>query len=152
VARTTFAPIPQFDVTARGRFDQRTLNVNFADATATAGTDALRLTGGYLYSNSNLFSYYDSLPANFVNTPRHEVSAGATAKLGAWKFRGNVQRDIYLRKFVGLNAGATYEDECFIFDVSYYRRYTSLLADGGDSGVLFSVTLKTVGEFGFHGN
>ncbi len=152
VARTSFTPIPEFDLTARGRFDQRTMNVNFADATATAGTDAFRVNGGYLYSNSNLFTYYDNPPANFVNTPRHELFAGATTKIGAWRMRANVQRDIYLRKWVGISAGATYEDECFIFDVGYYRRYTSLLADGGDSGLLFSITLKTVGEFGFHAN
>ena len=152
VSKLSFTPIPQFDLTARGRFDQRTWNVNFADMTATAGTDLLRINGGYLYSNTNQFTYYDNPPASFVNTPRNEIYVGASTKFGPWSLNGNLRRDLHLNKFVGIGAGATYEDECFIFDVRYYRRYTSLLADGGDSGVLFSITLKTVGEFGFHAN
>lgn len=152
VAKASFTPIPEFDITTRGRFDQRTWNVNFGDVTASAGNDLLRVTGGYLYSNSNVFAYYDNPPANFINQPRNEIFLGASTKFGTWSLNANVRRDIHLNKFVGIGAGATYEDECFIFDVRYYRRYTSLLADGGDSAVLFSITLKTIGEFGFHAN
>ena len=47
-------------------------------------------------------------------------------------------------------AGGAYEDECFIFDVSFQRRYTSINNDHGASTILFEVTLKTIGEFGFH--
>ena len=45
---------------------------------------------------------------------------------------------------------ATYEDECFIFDISYYKRSTSLNGDNGASLVLFQVTFKTVGQVGYH--
>jgi hypothetical protein len=31
-----------------------------------------------------------------------------------------------------------------------YKRYTSIGNDHGDSAVLFQITLKTVGQFGFH--
>ena len=53
-------------------------------------------------------------------------------------------------QMVSVLAGGSYEDECFIFDISFYRRYTSVNGDGGASSVLFQITLKTVGEFGFH--
>jgi LPS-assembly protein len=46
--------------------------------------------------------------------------------------------------------GGGYEDECFIFDLRFFRRYTSIANDHGDTAVLFQITLKTVGEFGFH--
>jgi LPS-assembly protein len=45
----------------------------------------------------------------------------------------------------------TYEDECFIFDVNFSRRYTSIDNDNGGTTILFQITLKTVGQFGFHG-
>jgi LPS-assembly protein len=152
VARASYTPSPNFDLTTRGRFDARTFNVNFADVTATAGNDLLSVNAGYLYSNTNQFIFYDNPPANFVNAPRDEVSLGANTKYGVWKFSASARRDLRLSRFVSIDAGATYEDECFIFDVRYYRRYVSILSDGGDSGLLFTVTLKTVGEFGFHGS
>lgn len=43
---------------------------------------------------------------------------------------------------------ATYEDECFIFDVSYNKRYTPLNGDNGATSILFQLTFKTVGQFG----
>ena len=45
---------------------------------------------------------------------------------------------------------ATYEDECFILDANVARRYTSLNGDTGATLVLFQITFKTVGQFGFH--
>ena len=45
---------------------------------------------------------------------------------------------------------ATYEDECFIFDVSYNKRYTPLNGDNGATSVLFQITFKTVGLFGLN--
>jgi len=37
-----------------------------------------------------------------------------------------------------------------IFDLTFYKRYTSIAGDSGDTMVLFQITLKTVGQFGFH--
>ena len=51
---------------------------------------------------------------------------------------------------VSAGVHATYEDECFIFDANASRRYTSLDGDHGETIVLFTITLKTVGQFGFH--
>ncbi len=47
-------------------------------------------------------------------------------------------------------ADAAYEDECFIFDVRFSRRYTSYNGDNGASYLLFQVTFKTVGQFGYN--
>ena len=157
VARQSFTPGPYLDLSLRERFDRRSLQTKFADATVSAGPEAFRMSAGYLYSTTTPYLFYDNAPTSAaslaaLNTPRNEVSVGANVKFGAWRFGGNARRDVRINKFVGLDAGGTYENECFIFDVRFYRRYTSLLADSGDSGLLFNITLKTVGEFGFHAN
>jgi LPS-assembly protein len=46
-------------------------------------------------------------------------------------------------------ATAAYEDECFILDVRFIRRYTTLLNDHGSTAVLFFFTFKTIGQFGY---
>jgi LPS-assembly protein len=51
---------------------------------------------------------------------------------------------------VAVGADAIYEDECFIFDLRYYRRYTSFNGDNGSTTFLVQLTFKTVGQFGFN--
>ncbi len=156
VARQTVQPIPQIDLTMRERFDHDTGQTHFADFTTTVGNELLKVNAGYIYSNTNSYLYYDQAPNTAaalaaLNTPRNEVSVGASTHIGAWTVRGNVTDDVHLHRLSSVSAHTTYEDECFIFDVFLYRRYTSVLSDQGDSGILFSITLKTIGEFGFHG-
>jgi LPS-assembly protein len=157
VARQSFTPGPYLDLTARERFDHDNLRTQYADATISAGTDLLRVSAGYLFSTTTPYTEYDN-PVNStasitaLNTPRQEASVGLASKFSPWKISGSVRRSLETNQMVGIDAGGSYEDECFIFDVRYYRRYTSVLNDQGDSAVLFNITLKTVGEFGFHAN
>jgi LPS-assembly protein len=51
---------------------------------------------------------------------------------------------------VAVGADATFENECFIFDIRFTKRYTSVNGDNGYETVLFTITLKTIGAFGFH--
>ena len=44
---------------------------------------------------------------------------------------------------------AIYEDECFVFDLRFYRRYTSVNNDNGATTVMFLFTFKTIGQFGY---
>jgi LPS-assembly protein len=46
-------------------------------------------------------------------------------------------------------ADAAYEDECFILDVRFSRRYTSFNGDNGSTALLIQFTLKTIGQFGY---
>lgn len=78
------------------------------------------------------------------------MSLNANTHFGNYRFNAFVRRDLETSKMVGVGAGGAYEDECFIFDVKYYRRFTSINNDNGDQTILFTVTLKTVGQFGFH--
>ena len=156
VARQTIQPTPWLDLTMRERFNHDTWQTRFADATATVGNDRLSLNAGYTYSSTSAFYYYDYVPGSVsanqaLNTPRNEASLGFNTHVGQWRFGGSAQENLREARLVGVDAHASYEDECLIFDVRFYRRYTSILKDQGDSGLLFSVTLKSIGEFGFHG-
>ena len=154
VSHLSYQPNRYVDLTSRQRFDHRTLDVTFADAVASAGTDLLRVSAGYLYSNTTPYYWYDNAASATLHTipgpPRNEISFNATTKFGVWRANGFVRRDLQTRKMVAVGLGGAYEDECFIFDVRYSRRYTSIAYDHGDTTVLFTVTLKTVGQFGFH--
>jgi LPS-assembly protein len=77
------------------------------------------------------------------------VSLGVSSKWGAYRFSANVRRDLQTNQMVQAGADAIYEDECFIFDLKFFRRYTSINGDGGDTAVLFLLTFKTIGQFGY---
>lgn len=154
VSHLSITPATWFDVTSRQRFDPGTARLHFADLLATTGTDALRVNSGFIYSNTSPYTLYDVAPTassvSTTNTPRNELTLGFSTKLDHWKLRGFARRDMHLSKMTALGTGATYEDECFTFDASFYRRYTGINGDHGDTIILFQITLKTVGEFGFH--
>jgi LPS-assembly protein len=50
---------------------------------------------------------------------------------------------------VAAGADAAYEDECYILDFRFYRRYTSFNGDNGGTTVLVQMTFKTIGQFGY---
>ena len=157
VTRQTFTPGNTFDITARERFSHDTLKPTFADLIGSAGPDWLRFSGGYIYATSTPLNYYNQPPTAAasildLNTPRNEVSFGGSTKIAPWKVGVSARRDLQLNKMVSIDANVAYEDECFIFAISFYKRYFSINGDHGDSGLMFNITLKTVGEFGFRGN
>jgi len=149
VTRTTVSPTPWFDLTGRTRLDNRTGNVRFADAIGTAGTPLLRVSGGYIYSAVNPYFLYDqpTIPASYFRH-RNEATVSASTQFDKYRASAYVRRDLELAKLSAAGVHATYEDECFVFDVSYNRRYTSLNGDNGASSILFQLTFKTVGQFG----
>ena len=159
VARATITPTTWFDLTARTRVDPHSNAIRFVDTLGSVGVPALRLSAGYFYSATNPYFLYDQSPTTVPPTgyppsffiPRNEITLGASSQYGAYKFSGFVRDDIRLHKLVGIGARGTYEDECFIFDVNFLKRYTSINNDTGGTTILFQITLKTVGQFGFHG-
>ena len=153
VARGTFTPTKWLDLTYRTRLDSRTLATHFADAVTSVGVDRFRVSGGYIYTNFNPYTYYDQ-PApppagNSYYFPRNEVTLGLSSKWGNYRFTGNVRRDLATNQMVSVGADAIYEDECFIFDLRLFRRYTSINGDNGSTAILFLLTFKTIGQFGY---
>jgi LPS-assembly protein len=152
VSHISYTPSQWLDFTARERFDRGNFNLRFADALATGGPSWLRLSGGYVYSAFNPYSYYDVAPTGNLGTvPRNEITLGASTSYGPWKLHASARRDLQNNDMVSMGAGASYEDECLIFSVDFFRRFTSINNDDGDSSIVFQLTFKTVGTFGFHG-
>ena len=159
VARATITPASWLDLTMRTRVDPHNASIRFGDAVASVGQPIARFTAGYLYSSTNPYFLYNQNPTTNTPTvypasyfvPRNEVTLGASTQFSKYKVSGYVREDLRLKKLVGVGAHATYEDECFIFDVNFLHRYTSINNDTGGTTLLFQITLKTVGQFGFHG-
>ena len=156
VSRVSVTPTSWLDFTARQRIDHDTQQVRFADSSFSIGDGQRGFGAGYLYAARNPYAAYDASAADpttiwLTNKPRHEINFNAHGRIDAnWRISANLTRDLRLGKDSSHGINATYEDECLIFDTLLYHRYTSLNADHGDSGLLFNVTLKSVGEFGFH--
>jgi LPS-assembly protein len=153
VARGTFTPTQWLDLTYRTRLDKSTLATHYAEAVSSAGVDKFRVSAGYIYTNFNPYTYYDQAappPAgNQYYFPRNEISLGASSRWGAYRFNANAVRDLQTNQMVAIGADAIYEDECFIFDLRLFRRYTSINGDSGSTAVLFLLTFKTIGQFGY---
>ena len=151
VTRATVSPVPWFEVTGRTRLDRQRFTPRFADVQGSAGVPLLRVSAGYIYSAVNPYFFYDTptVPASYFQH-RNEITVSASSTYDKYKLTGYVRRDLQTSKLTSSGIKATYEDECFIFDVNYSRRFTSLNGDTGASIVLFQITLKTVGQFGFH--
>lgn len=146
VARVTFMPTPWMDLTWRGRFDDSTGTRRLMDTVASVGPDEFRASFGYLFT----------APSPYL-TPyqeRSEISLGFSSRVGNWRVAGAARRDIETRHMVQSDFLIGYEDECFIFDIRYQRRFTVIDTDReddrGDTALLFRLVFKTVGEFGFN--
>ncbi len=158
VARATITPAQFYDLTARTRVDPRNGDIRFVEGLGSAGVPLFRLGAGYLYSATNPYFLFDQSPTTVPPTgypasyftPRNEVTISASSQYAEYKFSGYARRDLELGKMVSIGARATYENECFIFDVNLAKRYTSIGGDNGNTTVLFEITLKSVGQFGFH--
>ena len=152
VTRTTVSPAPWLDVTARTRLDHTTRRVQFADTVASAGATPLRIGVGYIYSATNPYALYDTptTPASYF-VHRNEITLNASSQLFSnYKATGYVRRDLNTSKLTAVGLRGTYEDECFIVDLNFSRRYTSLNGDSGASLFLIQLTFKTVGQVGYN--
>ena len=128
-------------------------NAHWPTPRASVGTDKFRLTGGYLYSTFDPFYFYDTpLPpptTSGYNSPRNEINAAVSSKWEHYRFTLSARRNLATNQMIAYGATAAYEDECFILDVRFTRRFTSLLGDNGATALLFFFTFKTVGQVGY---
>ncbi len=130
-----------------------TLETLLAAAVATAGVDRLRVSAGYIYTNFNPYTYYSQAPPPPAGDPyyfpRNEISLAVSSKWGAYRFNGFLRRDLATNRMIAVGGDGIYEDECFILDLRMYRRYTNINGDNGSTTVLFLLTFKTIGQFGY---
>ncbi len=156
VGRLTVAPTYWFNVSTRARLDSQSMQNRFNDFIATTsfrnvlGLDNLGLQAGYLYSQP--------LPYLTPVQKRNEVLAGITASTrtanGAnWRIGVSVRYDIELDRPVLIQGIAGYEDECFILEGRFVRRFarnpTTDQQYAGNTIFLIRLAFKTLGEYGF---
>ncbi len=164
VARASYVPNSIVDFSARGRFDHDNGAVRFVDAIANAGVPLLRVSGGFLYSANNPYTLYlndFNIPALFLPspaqtfaafyTPREEATAGFSSTIGHYAVSADARRNLETGRLDAIGGNVKFENECFAFDVYAARRFTAINNDSGDTTVLFTITLKTVGAFGVNG-
>jgi len=153
VARGSLAPTDWLSLTYRTRLDKNTLQTHFSEALSSIHFSHVDVSGGYIYSNYNPYTYYEQGPpppaGNAYYFPRNEITAGLGAHYDNFRFNGYARRDLATGKMVAYGTDSIYEDECFIFDLRVFRRYTSVNGDAGSTTVLFLLTFKTIGQFGY---
>ena len=153
VARASFAPTSWLNLTYRTRLDKNSGATRFSDALASVGGPLLQVTGGYLYTTYDPYNFYNQAPPPPVSSgytsPRNEVTLGATSRFDQYRVGAYARRNLTNNQFVTVGANAAYEDECYILQAILYKRYTSYNGDNGSTTVLFQMTFKTIGQFGY---
>ena len=168
VARATVIPANWLNFTVRGRFDHNDLAPRYGEAVAGVGVPLLSVSGGYIYDTTNPFNLYNGPPGaagvtNIISynpttgapMPRNEASLNISSRIGQtdsgqYRLSAFAVRDLTTNMMVNAGGRATYEDECVILDLSFYRRYTTLNGDNGSQTFMLQITLKTIGQFGYH--
>ncbi len=169
VTRASYVPNTFFDLTARGRFDHSNGDIRFADAIGSAGVPLLRVSAGFIFSSTNPYAeylnnfnepalfkpnlYFGPFPGPFnaFFAPREEATVGASSHVGAYTISADARRNLETGKLISVGTNAKWENECFAFDIYAARRFTAINNDSGDTTVLFTIILKTVGAFGANG-
>lgn len=129
------------------------------DTTANFGTHTLSVSGGYLYTSTDLYSLYDTPsptgqitlnpPAAYFQ-PRQEFTAGLATNYGQWSVAGGVQRNLQTGEFDEANFSIGWQNDCFGASLIYAQRFTSFNYDTGSTLVLLQLTFKTLGNVGFN--
>lgn len=140
VARMEVSPHPWFDVITRFRLNKDDFGIERNETIAVIGPPILQLSGSYLRAPSTQYS----------NGRVQQVSGVLSSKVDEnWSVRAYGIRDLNDGNdlgWVNYGAGATYEDECFIFDVRWLRTFTaSQEIDPGDT-IYFKLSFKLLGD------
>ena len=145
VSRLTFRPTSWLDLTGRSRREGESLAARTYDVSGTLRpSDNTSFTVGYLKAP----------PVPYI-TPfaqREEIYLGVSQRLGMWRFSAFGRQNIELNQPVAAALSALYEDECFIFETRFIKRYAEDPATNnlypGATMLLFRFGFKTIGDFG----
>jgi len=145
VARMRLMPVPWLNFLGRARYDGETFERRFYDLSSTVTMGTTALTGGYLYT-----------PAMPYLTPlrtRQEVYAGINQRIGDhWRLTAFGRYDLELGRPVLVAGALAYEDECFLIEARFVKRFAEDATGqqfAGNTLLLIRLSLRTVGDFGF---
>ena len=145
VSRLTFRPTSWLDLTGRARRDGESFAARAYDISATLRpSDDTSFTLGYLQAP----------PMPYLNpvAQREEIGVGVSQRFGFWRLTAFGRQDVQLNRPVVAGVSAMYEDECFIFETRFVKRYAEDPATNdlypGATMLLFRFGFKTIGDFG----
>ncbi len=156
VTRSSWSPVNWLDIIARNRFDGESLQHRATDANASFNLGAVgalsnvTLSAGYLFNNR--------LPQFSSSLGREEAAFGAsvqyrTAAGGIWRASGSVRYNFEADRPSIVTATFGYEDECFILEGRFLRRYAVNTTTNeqylGNTVFLVRLGFKTVGDLFF---
>ena len=139
-------PTPWLEFLGRGRFAQDNGDVQFLDLSTTVSFETgTSLTAGYLLT--------PAVPYLTPVQPRDEVAFGVTQRIGNWRVSAFGRYDIQINRPVVFTASAGYEDECFLIEARFLKRFAEDPSTNSlypaNTVLLFRIGLKTIGDVGF---
>ena len=147
VARLRVAPVPWLETIGRVRTDgEQMFQRKLADTVANVTVGGVTVSAGYLYSVP--------LPYLVPSRSRDEVSAGIAGKINEfWRAGVSGKYDLSLGRAVLVQGFAGYEDECFILEARFIKRFaqdpTTQTLYPANTILLFRIGFKTLGEYFF---
>ena len=154
VARLRIAPVSWFETIGRVRTKgDQPLNRQLADTTANLTVKGITFSAGYLYSVPLPYLTSDTV-GRTASRSRDEVSAGIAGRINEyWRAGFAAKYDLGIGRWVLMQGFAGYEDECFILEGRFIKRFaqdpTTATLYPADTVVLFRIGFKTLGEYFF---
>lgn len=128
------------------RLDEETFELRRTDVNAGYNTNTFSLALQYAYIQGQPLYGFVEDNQGFEN--RHEVSAGASVNLREnWQVFGSTTFDIESSTMTKNSFGLAYDDECFIYSMTYSQS-RNRVTDEVDQSIGFTISLRTLGEFG----
>ncbi len=129
-------------LTARARFDEKTLNVNRTELQATTAIGPITASASYLYLRSN--------PNVGITTPASVVRGAASVNMSEnWRAFGTVTYDFAKATVASDSLGLAFDNECLTLSIAYSETYAS---DQPSRWLNFRIALRTFGDAAVSGN
>ncbi|MFC3127021.1 LPS-assembly protein LptD [Pseudoroseomonas globiformis] len=146
VGRVRLSPTPWLDLIARTRLDKDGLDARLVETQGRISLGPVALNASYLYTTPS-----DAL---ISTRERREVAGGVQTRLGRfWSVGAFGRYDLELNRSVNVGGNLTYEDECLIFATHFSKSYAEPSTRANyypsETVLLFRLSFKTIGDFGF---
>ncbi|QNT79621.1 LPS-assembly protein LptD [Entomobacter blattae] len=160
VGRVRFVPTDWLNITARSRFDPHSSKVTFGDGLINAGIPLFNVNAGYLWQPNTPYYYYarrvNNVPTSLFFQDTSEITMGVSTQIQqndieTWHASVFSRRSLARNQFVTVGGSVGYANDCFAFDTLFLKQYTAIGGQNRNFNVLFNLTFKTIGTFGFNG-
>ncbi|WP_108659821.1 LPS-assembly protein LptD [Acuticoccus kandeliae] len=126
-------------VTAKGRFDQQTLDVQRAEVGAAARTGPV--------TSSAIYTFLAKQPELGIIDDREEIQLAASVRaLDRIRVFGQLRYDLKDRDVIREGVGVAYDDDSLSVSVAYSEDRGGLPEDPVDRTIFFRIGLRTIGD------